>query len=226
MPLKVIGSGLGRTGTLSLKAALEHIGFGPCHHMVEVFMDPDSLPLWIAAGEGHPNWDAIFKNFTAMVDYPGCIFFRQLAEHFPDAKVLHSTRDPDDWFDSTQATIFSAASPAINGEGPELMQRFFNVLFRSRFGEQVHDRQFMTDYYRRHEEEVLTSIPPERLLVFRATDGWGPLCNFLGVPVPPEPYPRTNTREAFLGRRAGVTEGEPLNPEQIRAYLKMEAGLS
>jgi len=72
----------------------------------------------------------------------------------------------------------------------------------------------------------LTSIPPERLLVFRATDGWGPLCNFLGVPVPPEPYPRTNTREAFLGRRAGVTEGEPLNPEQIRAYLKMEAGLS
>jgi hypothetical protein len=140
--------------------------------------------------------------------------------------VLHSTRDPDDWFDSTQATIFSPGSPAINGEGPEAMQRFFNVLFRSRFGDKVHDRQFMTDYFRRHEEEVLTSIPPERLLVFRATDGWGPLCEFLGVPVPPEPYPRTNTREAFLGRRAGVTEGEPLNPEQIRAYLKMEAGLS
>jgi hypothetical protein len=226
MPLKVIGSGLGRTGTLSLKAALEHIGFGPCHHMVEVFMEPESMNWWIDAGEGNPDWDKIFKNFTSMVDYPGCIFFRQLADHYPDAKVLHSTRDPDDWFDSTQATIFSAASPAIAGEGAELMQRFFTVLFRNRFGDKVNDRQFMTDYYRRHEEDVLTSIPPERLLVFRATDGWGPLCDFLGVPVPPEPYPRTNTREAFLGRRAGLTEGQPMDPEQIRAYLKMEAGLS
>lgn len=225
MPLKVIGSGLGRTGTLSLKAALEHIGFGPCHHMVEVFMDPASIPLWVAAGEGRPDWDAIFRDFAAVVDYPGCIFFRQLAAHYPDAKVLHSTRDADDWFDSTQATIFSPGSPAINGEGPPAMQRFFDVLFRSRFGDKVHDRQFMTDYFRRHEEEVLTSIPPERLLVFRATDGWAPLCEFLGVPVPPEPYPRTNTREAFVGRHANANEGEPLNPEQIRAYLKMESGL-
>ena len=158
-----------------------------------------------------------------MVDYPGCIFFRQLAEHFPDAKVLHSARDPDDWFESTQATIFAPGSPAIDGEGP--MSRFFDVLFRSRFGEKVHDRQFMTDYYRRHEAEVLATIPRERLLVFRAADGWGPLCKFLGVPVPPEPYPRTNTREAFLGRRAGVAEGEPLDPAKIRAYLKEEAGL-
>jgi hypothetical protein len=223
MPLKVIGSGLGRTGTLSLKAALEHIGFGPCHHMVEVFMQPESMGWWIDAGEGRPDWDKIFKGFSAVVDYPGCIFFRQLAEHFPDAKVLHSTRDPDDWFDSTQATIFAPGSPAIDGEGP--MVRFFDVLFRSRFGDKVHDRQFMTDYYRRHEAEVLATIPAERLLVFRATDGWEPLCRFLGVPVPPEPYPRTNTREAFLGRRAGLTEGEPLDPEKLRAYLKMESGL-
>jgi hypothetical protein len=225
MPLKVIGSGLGRTGTLSLKAALEHIGFGPCHHMVEVFMDPDSIPLWIAAGEGHPDWDPIFKDFASVVDYPGCIFFRQLAEHYPDAKVLHSTRDPDDWFDSTQATIFSPGSPAINGEGPPPFQRFFEVLFRSRFGDKVNDRQFMTDYFRRHEDEVLTGIPADRLLVFRASDGWGPLCNFLGVPIPPEPYPRTNTRDAFVGRQANANEGAPLNPEQIRAYLKMESGL-
>jgi hypothetical protein len=224
MPLKVIGSGLGRTGTLSLKAALEHLGFGPCHHMVEVFMQPESLAWWIAAGEGNPDWDMIFKDFTAMVDYPGCIFYRELADHFPDAKVLHSTRDPDEWFDSTQATIFSPGSPVATAEGP--MRRFFDVLFISRFGDRINDRQFMTDYYRRHEEEVLASIPPERLLVFRATDGWAPLCRFLGVPVPPEPYPRTNTREAFLGRNARANDGEPMDAEKIRAYLKMESGLA
>ena len=223
MPLKVIGSGLGRTGTLSLKAALEHIGFGPCHHMVEVFLHPESVEWWIAAGEGKPDWDRIFKDFTSMVDFPGAIFFRQLAEHFPDAKVLHSTRDPDEWFDSTQATIFSPGSPAMSGEGP--LSHFFGVLFRRRFGDKAHDRKFMTDYFRQHEEEVLTSIPPERLLVFRATDGWAPLCNFLGVPIPPEPYPRTNTREAFIGRNAQANDGEPMDPERIRAYLKMESGL-
>ncbi len=226
MALKVIGSGLGRTGTLSLKAALEHVGFGPCHHMVEVFMKPESIPLWIAAGEGHPDWDAIFGDFTSMVDYPGCIFYRQLAEHFPEAKVLHSTRDPDEWFDSTQATIFSPGAPAASGEGPPELKRFFEVLFRSRFGDRIHDRQFMTDYYRRHEAEVLASIPPERLLVFRAADGWAPLCKFLGVPVPPEPYPRTNAREAFLGRHVRVNEDQPLDPARIRAYLKAEARLS
>jgi sulfotransferase family protein len=223
MPLKVIGSGLGRTGTMSLKGALEHIGFGPCHHMVEVFMNPESLAWWIAAGEGNPDWDRIFADFTAMVDYPGCIFYRQLADHFPDAKVLHSTRDSDEWFDSTQATIFSPGSPVTNAEGP--MRRFFDVLFISRFGDRIHDRRFMTEYFRRHEAEVLASIPPERLLVFRATDGWAPLCGFLGVPVPPEPYPRTNTREAFIGRNARANDGAPMDPEKIRAYLKMESGL-
>lgn len=100
------------------------------------------------------------------------------------------------------------------------------MLFRGRVGDKIHDRQFMTDYYRRHEAEVLASIPPERLLVFRATDGWAPLCEFLGVPVPPEPYPRTNTREAFLARQIGATDGEPLDPPQIRAYLKAQAGLN
>jgi hypothetical protein len=224
MPLKVIGSGLGRTGTLSLKAALEHLGFGPCHHMVEVFMQPESVAWWIAAGEGNPDWDAIFRDFTSMVDFPGCIFYRELADHFPDAKVLHSTRDPDEWFDSTQATIFSPESPALHAEGP--FKRFFEVLFLSRFGDKIHDRQFMTDYFRRHEAEVLASIPQERLLVFRASDGWAPLCSFLGVPIPPEPYPRTNTREAFVGRKAGVNDGEPLDPAKIRAYLKAEAGLA
>ena len=101
MGLKVIGSGLGRTGTLSTKLALEQLGFAPCHHMVEVFMNPAQVPLWIDAGNGNPDWDAIFGPYQAMVDHPGCAFWRELAAHYPDAKVLHTVRDPDKWFDST-----------------------------------------------------------------------------------------------------------------------------
>ena len=103
MALKVIGSGLGRTGTLSLKLALEQLGLGPCHHMVEVFMHPESIPLWVAAGAGKADWPAIFSGYQSMVDYPGCKFWRELIDYYPDAKVLHSIRDPERWFESTQA---------------------------------------------------------------------------------------------------------------------------
>ena len=105
MGLKVIGSGLGRTGTLSTKLALEQLGFTPCHHMTEVLMHPQTIPLWVEAGNGKPDWDAIFGDYQAMVDHPGCAYWRELMDHYPEAKVLHTVRDPDKWFDSTQATI-------------------------------------------------------------------------------------------------------------------------
>jgi hypothetical protein len=105
MALQVIGSGLGRTGTMSLKLALEQLGQGPCHHMVEVFGHPESIPLWVAAGRGTPDWEAIFDGYQSMVDYPSCKFWRELMAYYPDAKVIHSLRDPDRWFESTQATI-------------------------------------------------------------------------------------------------------------------------
>ena len=199
MPLKVVGSGLGRTGTLSLKRALELLGFGPCHHMMEVFQHPDSVPLWVKAGEGKPDWDAIFKDYSAMVDYPGCKFWRQLAAYYPTAKVLHSVRDPNLWFDSTQATIFSPRSPAVNAPPP--MRPFFSMLL-GEFGERIHDREFMVAYFKRHTEEVVRAIPKERLLVYEVGQGWAPLCSFLGVPVPAEPFPRVNTREEFIARVA------------------------
>src|SRR5438105_279610 len=123
MALKVIGSGLGRTGTMSTKLALEQIGFGPCHHMVEVFSHPESLPLWIAAGDGQPDFDAMFAGYQSMVDHPGCQYWRELMDVYPDAKVLHTVRDPDKWFDSTQATIFAPDRPEPPEDTP--MGRFF-----------------------------------------------------------------------------------------------------
>ena len=209
MTLKVIGSGLGRTGTMSTKLALEQLGFGPCHHMVEMFIHPETVPLWIDAGNGNGDWDAMFEGYSAMVDHPGCAYWRELADHYPDAKVLHTVRDPDKWFDSTQATIFNPDRPGPPG-GP--MKLFFDQLY-AWYGGDIHDRGFMTDFFRRHTETVIAGMPKDRLLVFNVAEGWGPLCAFLGVPAPDMPYPRENSTQEFQTR---VAAGQmPINLDRI-----------
>jgi hypothetical protein len=217
MALKVIGSGLGRTGTLSLKRALEQLGFGPCHHMIEVFMHPDSALLWVEAAEGRPDWEALLGDYQSAVDHPACSFWRELADRYPDAKVIHSVRDPDQWFDSTQATIFAPGATGLNRPPP--FQQFFETVLNI-FHTDIHDRAAMTDYFRRHGEEVLATIPKERLLVYPVGAGWEPLCAFLGVPVPDAPYPRENSREVFAARRH---EGDSMpDPETLKAMFDKE----
>jgi hypothetical protein len=204
MALKVVGTGLGRTGTKSMQTALNLLGFGPCHHMIEVFAHPDSMALWIEAAQGNPVWDHIFADYGAVVDYPGAAHWRAITAHYPDAKVLHTVRDPDQWFDSTQATIFSPGGGAVRGlEGP--MGQFF-ASFMEPMRERLHDRAFMTDHFRRHTEAVKAAIAPERLLVYEVGEGWDRLCAFLGVPVPEAPYPTENSREAFIGRSRAAIE--------------------
>ena len=197
MTVKVVGSGLGRTGTKSLKVALNTLGLGPCHHMEEVFPRPESLPLWVAAGQGRPDWELIFAGFQSAVDYPAALFWRELAAYYPQAKIVHTERDPDEWFDSTQASIFAPGGP-IDTRPPALAQ-FFDMI-RREFGDRIHDRAFMTDYFRRHNAEVRRTIPAARLLIYRPGDGWEPLCAFLGVPVPAGPFPNLNSRAEFQER--------------------------
>jgi len=201
MALKVVGSGLGRTGTLSLKHALEQLGFAPCHHMVEVFAKPESVSWWVDAGEGRPDWDRIFEGYSAAVDYPTAAYWRELAAHYPDAKVLHTVRDPDSWFDSTQATIFAPGSFADNP--PEPMRAFF-ASFTGPMTGKIHDRAFMTDHFRRHTDNVMAAIPKERLLVMEVGEGWDRLCAFLGVPTPEAAYPSENSTQDFQARRAAA----------------------
>jgi hypothetical protein len=214
MPLKVVGSGLGRTGTKSMQSALNMLGFGPCHHMVEVFAHPESMQWWIDAAEGRPNWDLVFQDYQSMVDYPGAAYWKQLADHYPDAKVLHTVRDPDKWFDSTQATIFAPQSSA-RADGDSVQSRFFDS-FIGPLRAHIADRAYMTDHFRRHTEAVKAAIAPERLLVYEVGEGWDRLCKFLGVPVPAEPYPSENSTADFQARVRAQAAAARQGAEQPR----------
>ena len=222
MALAVIGAGLGRTATFSLKFALEHLGFGPCYHMSEVFAGARrNVPLWLDAIDGRPDWDAVFEGFHSTTDYPACTYWRELAEHYPRAKVILTVRDPDTWFDSVSETIFSDGMQASLRGSPtgDMMQ---GVIFDA-FGERLRDRDFMTEWFIRRNREVIDALPPERLLVFSPKEGWEPLCGFLGVPVPNEPFPRINSRDE-LNAHSDDQGGLPPDPETAerfaRAYIE------
>ena len=219
MALAVIGAGLGRTATFSLKFALEHLGFGPCYHMSEVFAGARrNVPLWLDAIDGRPDWDAVFEGFHSTTDYPACTYWRELAEHYPRAKVILTVRDPDTWFDSVSETIFSDGMQASLRGSPtgDMMQ---GVIFDA-FGERLRDRDFMTEWFIRRNREVIDALPPERLLVFSPKEGWEPLCGFLGVPVPNEPFPRINSRDE-LNAHSDDQGGLPPDPETAERFARL-----
>lgn len=199
MSLQVIGAGFGRTGTLSLKLALEQLGFGPCHHMVEVFAHPEQVPLWTAAAEGRPDWDAIFTGYRSTVDWPTATFYRELAEFYPDAKVILTERDPEAWFASTQATIFRLDFPPDSTDPWTIM---VGKVVADLFDRRMHDKDKLISVYQAHNARVREVIPAERLLAYQVSEGWGPLCDFLGVPEPDTPMPKVNTTEEFQTRIA------------------------
>jgi hypothetical protein len=211
MTLKVVGAGFGRTGTNSLKVALEMLGLGPCHHMFEVINDPDQLPYWQAAARGDlPDWDTVFAKFGSAVDWPSARYWRQISAHFPDAKVLLSVRPEDKWIDSVHATIY----PAMAGwkdrpEGPrrDHGRMAYETVCEQIFDGKLEDREHAKSVFRAHIKEVQASIAPERLLTFDVAEGWEPLCAFLGVRVPTAAFPRTNSTEDFQNMIAAKTAG-------------------
>ena len=202
MPLKVIGAGFGRTGTLSLKIALERIGFGPCYHMMEVFPRPDHVAKWHRlAFEQSMDWDEIFRGFHATVDWPAARWWREIAAHFPEAKVLLSVRDPEAWYKSVTDTIYQPMkSPAPDG-APELVrlqsEMARKAILAETFDNRFEDKAHAIEVFQRHNQEVRDAIDPARLLVFDVREGWGPLCRFLEVPIPDEPFPRLNDTATF-----------------------------
>lgn len=193
MALKVIGAGLGRTGTASLKVALEQLGFNKCYHMGEVLSGMKTVPLWVEAGKGNPDWDTIFEGYSAAVDYPSCSFWREQLEYYPDAKVILSIRDAEGWFESVNSTIMS---PDVNEwlkNSP--FKEFFERCVWKDYEKYILDRDFMVNYFNERTEAIKAEIPADKLLVFNVREGWAPLCAFLKVDIPEMEFPRVNSRE-------------------------------
>ncbi len=196
MALTVVGAGVGRTGTHSLKLALEQLLGGPCHHMVEILGNPEQAAGWIDAIEGRPvDWTTMLAGYVSLVDWPGCSFWPELSAANPEALVVLSVRDPESWYRSASNTIFQS----FDKVPPELQPWMDAVrkLLRDRFSDRLDDPTAMMDAYQRHNAAVRQAIAPSRLLEWTPADGWDPICDRLGMDVPADPFPVTNTTEDF-----------------------------
>ena len=209
--MKIIGSGFGRTGTLSLKKALEQLGFGPCYHMETVIRWPKHIRLWHDVAMGKPvDWSDIFSQYQATVDYPASVYYKEMLAAYPDAKVIHTARDPERWYNSTLDTIYQA--PHVFPRWvPQLiwplrlwleMQEtiIWQKVFNGRFSNRKQAIAIFNDYI----AAVQRTVPTEQLLVFNVEEGWEPLCRFLQVPVPNTPFPRVNGRKAMQRRLQAI----------------------
>ncbi|MDA2810175.1 sulfotransferase family protein [Nocardiopsis sp. RSe5-2] len=233
--LKVIGAGYPRTGTLSTKVALERLGFGPCHHMFEVMSRPEQTALWsLTPGEGEAAWDRLYEGYVSAVDWPTGYYWEEVHRANPDAKILLTVRDPRRRYKSAYETIFQASptiiatgeageeapeGPAPGSEGAQALERIgklrktlLNTMWRGAFGvdaDVVPDEATAIAAYERHIEHVRATVPADDLLVFEVSQGWEPLCDFLGVPVPEgEPFPRLNEAQEVKKHFADVLKGE------------------
>ncbi|MBT4162732.1 MAG: sulfotransferase family protein [Gammaproteobacteria bacterium] len=202
MSLEIVGAGFGRTGTLSLKQALEQLGFSKCYHMLEVNEKEGHRTEWAKAHRGEAiDWDTLYEGYKATVDWPSCNLWREQAIHFPDAKILLSQRDPESWYKSIMNTIYPTSKVALESDDPAL-QYFgrwaFELIWDGVFNGRLDDKDHVISIFNSHNQAVIDEVPADRLLVFEAKQGWEPLCDFLEVPVPDTDYPRTNTTEQFL----------------------------
>ena len=212
MSLAVIGAGFGRTGTMSLKLALEHLGLGPCYHMRELLAHPAQDPVWHAATRGERvDWDALFEGYGSAVDWPVAAFWQQLAQHYPHARFILSVRDSQKWHESVLETIFKALSSTPDaGEAQARTHRAMTreLILHRTFDGRLDDAAHAIAVYERHNQAVRDGISAHRLLVVEAASGWEPLCAFLDCPVPDLPYPHSNSREEFHDRRLWKTRLE------------------
>jgi sulfotransferase family protein len=202
--MKVIGAGFGRTGTLSLKKALEILEFRPCYHMDEMICYPKHMDIWKTAAEDKPvNWDDIFGQYQSTLDFPASLYYRELLTAYPNAKVILTVREPERWYRSmyeTAYTMMELYTPAWVKKYVPPYKRFADVidlliwdgLFAGKFADQTYAIQI----FNTHIKEVKRNVPAEKLLVFNVKEGWQPLCNFLGVPVPEGvEFPHVNDHE-------------------------------
>ncbi len=224
MSLNVIGAGFPRTGTSSMKVALQILGFDECYHMKNLLIDPYKLPLWNELeSKGTTDFEKLFDGFQASVDIPGYLYYKLLMDKYPDAKVILTTRNFDKWYDSINATLMKAVYPNIGLKlkiirkalsRPSVFQSkkcvdmvkrtFFEMQFQKKFADKDHSRTL----FDAHHAEVISHVPEDRLLIYEPGQGWEPLCNFLELPTPKESYPHLNKKENFLDMMDKLLSGE------------------
>jgi hypothetical protein len=217
--MQVVGVGFGRTGTVSLKTALERLGFGPCYQMQTVIDEPRRASDWTAAAAGAPDWDATFAGFRSTVEWPGAAFWPALVRRYPDARVILTVRDPDAWAASARRTIFRDMTRLDRQLGrvrrraqPQttaVYRMIGEVVVGGVFGGEISDPLHLAEVFRRHAAEVERTVPADRLLVYDVRQGWPPLCAFLDVPVPAAPFPHANDAAAFR-RKEWIDVGRAL----------------
>ena len=210
--MKVIGVGFGRTGTLSLRAALCELGFGPCHHMIDVAADPALEGKWLRKASGaNISWTEIFDGYVSTVDWPGCFYWNELMDRFPHAKAILTVRDAGAWYSSATETIYAMAQAYranSSDHGPGMSDL---IIWRGTFSGRFAERSHAISVFEEHNRRVISAIHRQRLLVYDINDGWGPLCDFLDVGVPAgTSFPRTNDRASFqaIWRRNAPVETE------------------
>lgn len=201
MSLRVIGGSLGRTGTLSLKRALETLGIAPCLHMSDLSRDPGLCIRWQQSlSSGHPDWKQLLVGYGAAVDWPCCLYIESILRAFPEAKVIFTERDFDSWYMSLSETILPGLRWAQ--QIPDQAASPFIRLVKQVVAEQTFqghlDRASQERIYRQHRQQILATVPRPQLLVLNLAQGWDPLCKFLGRAVPSVPFPNINTKEEFL----------------------------
>lgn len=219
--MKVIGAGFGRTGTRSLKLALEQIGFGKCYHMEELMRNPKDVHHWIKAYNNEsPNWQELFADYRSAVDFPTAIYYKELANAFPKAKVILTVRDPESWYESVKRTIFSfepstgsklkllATMPFASKSRNffKVIQHNNNVIWKKLFNDNFEDKKAAISVYTSHIEEVKNTIPSSRLLIYNVQQGWEPLCYFLNANIPETEFPNTNKRNQFHSWAKGLVQ--------------------
>lgn len=204
MPLEVIGAGFGRTGTHSLAHALEILGFGPCYHTLEVPRNPGHTAIWLDAIDGKEvDWDSLFKSYKSSVEWPALAFLRPLLRQYPEAKVVLTLRAAADWYESASATIFEGIELGRHNPDQERRERGRinrRLILEQLFSNKHQDKAHAMRVYEEHIENVKDWVPLERLLSFRVSEGWAPLCAFLGVSEPKEAFPKLNDRESMLSQ--------------------------
>lgn len=203
----MLGTGFGRTGTLSLKHALDRLGLGPTYHMQEAIKRPSHLRAWRDHGRGHAvDWDRLLDGFRSTVDYPACLIWRDLLALHPEARVVHTVRDPERWWTSARDTIylgrtmFPGWARAVLPPASHYLEVTDRLIWDGSFSGRFLDRDHAIEVFERHTAEVVAGVPADRLLVFEVAQGWEPLCSFLGVDVPDVPFPRVND-SAWMRRR-------------------------